>query len=593
MIFKYKMWKDSSGFRTSEGTEFRVQSPIPMSKTPGIVISNSDIAEKLATLAQLLPDLKENFYKKKAYRRAAMKIRTMAESLQDLVHDESDLTRYPGIGQAISSAIQEIVRTGTLEQLESLRSKATPELAAISGFPRLDPKRVFRVYRKLNIASIEGLKEKLDNGEIERVLGSRLAQHIRQGMNETHALLLYEADRICTAVESFLLDKCRVSRAQIVGDYRRRTEIIEGLSFLIATDDFPFVISKLLRFGGRTPLLRSTSDSAEFMLSSEICLAVHVATEQTWGQALVIHTGSKGHLRKLAKVTGNLKAWIESTGPFENEEALYQSAGLRLIAPELREGRNEIELAARRRLPRLVSLKDLKGELHAHTLSSDGSASIVDMAAAAEAVGYEYIGISDHSQSLKIANGVTEADLWKQIRFIDRLNEKSSGVRILKSAEVDILADGSLDYPDELLKELDYTVCSIHSRFGKNRSEQTERLMRAMDNRYFNILGHPTGRLLLKRPGYEIDIRRLARHAKENGCCFEINASPDRLDLSAENARAVVEAGVKVAISTDAHGVRDFGTARFGVDQARRAGIEKDSVLNALSWETLRGIFQR
>jgi len=183
--------------------------------------------------------------------------------------------------------------------------------------------------------------------------------------------------------------------------------------------------------------------------------------------------------------------------------------------------------------------------------------------------------------------------LWKQIRYIDRLNEKSSGVRILKSAEVDILADGSLDYPDELLKELDYTVCSIHSRFGKNRSEQTERLMRAMDNRYFNILGHPTGRLLLKRPGYEIDIRRLARHAKENGCCFEINASPDRLDLSAENARAVVEAGVKVAISTDAHGVRDFGTARFGVDQARRAGIEKDSVLNALSWETLRGVFQR
>jgi DNA polymerase (family X) len=565
-----------------------------MNQNPQVLVSNSEIAEQLATLAQLLPDRKENFYKKKAYRRAAMKIRTMGESLHDLVHDEIDLTQYPGIGQAISSAIQEIVRTGTLEQLESLRSKATPELSAISRYPRLDPKRVLRVYKKLHIASIESLKEKLESGEVERVIGPRLAQHIRQGMNESRALLLYEADRICTAVESFLLDKCRVSHAQIVGDYRRRTETVEGLSFLIATDDFPFVISKLLRFGGRTPLLHSTSDSAEFMLSSEICLVVHVATEATWGQALVIHTGSKGHLRKLADVTGNLKARIHSTGPFESEEALYQSAGLRMIAPELREGRDEVERAAQHQLPRLVSLKDLRGELHAHTLSSDGSASIVDMAAAAEAVGYEYIGISDHSQSLKIANGVTEADLWKQIRFIDRLNEKaSSSVRILKSAEVDILADGSLDYPDDLLKELDYTVCSIHSRFGKNKMEQTERLMRAMDHRYFNILGHPTGRLLLKRPGYEIDIPRLAKHARQNGCCFEINASPDRLDLSAENARAVVEAGVKIAISTDAHGVRDFGTARFGVDQARRAGIEKDSVLNAMPWGTLRGEFRR
>jgi DNA polymerase (family 10) len=557
------------------------------------VVSNSQIADKLASLAQLLPDVKENFYKKKAYRRAAMKIKTMGESLQDLVHDECDLTQYPGIGQAISSAIQEIVRTGTLQQLESLRSKAAPELSALTSFPRLDPKRVFRVYKKLHISSIEELKEKLESGEIKSVTGSRMAQHIRHGITETRALLLYEAERICTAIESFLLDKCRVSRAQVVGDYRRRIETVEGLSFLIETDDFPFVISRLLRFGGHTPLLHSTNDSAEFMLSSEVHLAVHAASSATWGQALVLHTGSKGHLRKLASVTGNLKSWIHSNGPFESEESFYKSAGLRIIAPELREGLDEVERAAHDQLPRLLTLHDLRGELHAHTLSSDGSASIVDMAAAAEAVGYEYIGISDHSQSLKIANGVTEADLWKQIRFIDRLNEKSSHIRILKSAEVDILVDGTLDYSNELLRELDYTVCSIHSRFGQDKTQQTERIMRAMDNPYFNILGHPTGRLLLKRPGYEIDIPRLAMHAKQNGCCFEINASPDRLDLSAENARTVVEAGVKIAVSTDAHGVRDFGTARFGVDQARRAGIEKDAVLNALPWSTLREVFRR
>src|SRR5438105_11133241 len=209
------------------------------------------------------------------------------------------------------------------------------------------------------------------------------------------------------------------------------------------------------------------------------------------------------------------------------------------------------------------------------------------MVTAAKEHGYQYIGISDHSQTLKIARGLSEAQLWEQIRFIDRLNERLDGFRVLKSAEVDILLDGSLDYPDDLLKELDYTVCSIHSRFGLGKAEQTTRILRAMDNRHFDILGHATGRLLLKRPGYEIDIERVIEHARANGCYFEINSSPDRLDLSAENARLAREAGVKVAITTDAHSIRDFGYLRYGIDQARRAGFDKDSVLNHFSWQDL------
>src|SRR4029079_1504074 len=213
------------------------------------------------------------------------------------------------------------------------------------------------------------------------------------------------------------------------------------------------------------------------------------------------------------------------------------------------------ERAAKSALPNLVTTKDIRGELHAHSTSSDGSDSIEDMAEAAREKGYEYIGISDHSQSLKIARGVSVEDLWAQIKYIDKLNGRLRGFRVLKSAEVDILADGSLDYPDDLLRELDYTVCSIHSRFGLDRQQQTERILRAMDNRYFHILGHSTGRLLLKRPGYDIDIERIILHAKRNGCFFEINSSPDRLDLSAENARLADKAGVKIAISTDAHSV--------------------------------------
>ncbi len=228
-----------------------------------------------------------------------------------------------------------------------------------------------------------------------------------------------------------------------------------------------------------------------------------------------------------------------------------------------------------------------------HTEASDGSNSIEQMAAAAQDAGYAYIGISDHSQSLKIAGGVSEEELWTQIRKIDRLNEHLKGIRVLKSAEVDILADGTLDYSDELLRELDYTVCSIHSRFAFGREKQTERILRAMDNRFFTILGHATGRLLLKRPGYEIDMERIAAHAKQTGCFFEINSSPDRLDLSAENARVAAGLGILIAISTDAHSIHEFGTIRYGIEQARRAGLERTSVLNCQPLEKLTKLFKR
>jgi DNA polymerase (family 10) len=261
---------------------------------------------------------------------------------------------------------------------------------------------------------------------------------------------------------------------------------------------------------------------------------------------------------------------------------LYEKLGLPFIEPELREGADELKLAAKGKLPILVSKSDIRGDLHAHTVSSDGVETIEAMAAGARERGYEYIGITDHSKSLKIANGVSEEDLWKQIRFIDKLNGKSRGIRILKSAEVDILADGSLDYPNELLRELDYTVCSIHSRFGLGRSDQTRRLLRAMDNRYFSILGHATGRLLLKRPGYEIDIERVLEHAAKNGCFLEINSSPDRLDLSAEHARLARQGGVRIAINTDAHSIHEFDYIQCGIDQARRAGLQKTEILNCL-----------
>jgi DNA polymerase (family 10) len=556
-------------------------------------MSNAQIADRLASLAQLLSAGKENPYKIKAYMRASARIRALADSLDELVHEDADLTRYPGIGDAIAGAIREIVFTGTLGKLEALRAEAPPALASISDFPRLDPKRVARVYKKLGIASVDELRAGLESGNIEKAFGQRMTQHIRQGLTETHAMLLYRADDLRLAVEEFLLNVCKVRRAEAAGDYRRRVEVIEELVFVIEAEDFAGVVSRLQRYGGHTPLLSSAQHHAEFALSSGIRLSLQCATEKTRGLRLLACTGSEGHLKKLAKKTGSLRK-LEATGEaFPEESGLYARFGLHYIEPELREGRDEVARAASGSLPVLVKAADIRGELHAHSTSSDGNNSIEEMAAAAKELGYEYIGITDHSMSLKIAGGVSVEDLWAQIRYIDKLNAKFRDFRILKSSEVDILADGSLDYSDELLRELDYTVCSVHSRFGLDRSTQTERLMRAMDNRYFNILGHATGRLLLKRPGYEIDLGRIIGHARQTGCFFEINSSPDRLDLSAENTRAAWEAGVMIAINTDGHSIRDFRYLPYGIDQARRAGLAKSAVLNCQPCDELQRLFRR
>jgi DNA polymerase (family X) len=476
--------------------------------------------------------------------------------------------------------IQEIVKTGTLRQVEALRSQASPERAAIVDHPRLDAKWVLRMYKKLNISTIAELKQKLASGELEQRLGAKSAQHIRQALTERTNLLVYEADRIVAAVEDFLLTKCGVQRTEPTGDYRRRKEVVGEISFLIETPDFPAVLSKLESYGGKAVSLGASDDEAAFKLPAGVVLEIRRASKKKWGVALMATTGSADHLPELQAHGCKLEEAASSKDSYFSEADVYRACGLSFIAPEIREGRGEVDLAARGKLPALVSVADIRGDLHAHSTSSDGRNTIEQMAAAARDRGYEYIGISDHSQSLKIARGVTEEELWKQIRAIDKLNEKVDSIRVLKSSEGDILADGSLDYPDELLKALDYTVCSIHSRFALGKAAETERILRAMDNRYFTILGHATGRLLLKRPGYEIDIERVVEHARKNGCFFEINSSPDRLDLLAENARLAGQAGVKIAVNTDAHSTRELDLIEYGIGQARRAGLAPESILN-------------
>ena len=555
-------------------------------------LSNAEIADRLASLAQILTIEKANPYKIRAYRRAAAVVRGLGESVDELTRSDADLRVYAGIGEGISAAIREIVETGTLRRLEELRSSASPELVELSAHPRLDPKRVLRIYKKLGISTIEQLRSALETGQIELMFGVRMAQHIRSGLVETRSILLYHAHPLCDSIEKFLLNKAHADRVEAVGDYRRRIETIDRLDFVVQTSDFNQTVEAMRRFGGRTPLLESTETTARFSLPSGPVLCLKGVLKKEWGIALIRGTGSAMHLRKLSRITGSL-ATLERARSFLSEEAFYRHFGMQFIPPELREGLDEINRSRRGTLPELLTRKVIRGDLHAHTSGSDGADSLEEMAGAARQLGYEYVGITDHSPSLKIANGQSVKDLRAQIRAIDKFNARQSGFQILKSAEVDILAEGKLDLPDDVLRELDYTVCSIHSRFAMNREQQTQRILRAMDNPYFTILGHATGRLLLKRPGYELDFDRIVEHAKERSCFFELNSSPDRLDVSAENARLVRSAGVKIAISTDSHSTGEYDTIRYGIEQARRAGLEKKDVLNCQPLALLRKLLAR
>lgn len=557
-----------------------VEIPAPSGSLPSSRLSNAEIAAQLLSLAQLLSTQGENPFKLRAYRRAAEVIKTLPESVDEWVRNDADLTQISGIGKGIAGALREIVLSGSLRHLETLRSTVSPELAALSEHPRLDPKRVMRIYKKLKISTVAELKAKLEDGAIAEQLGARMDQHVRQALVESREMLLFDADEIVPGLQRFLEAKCGATRVEVAGDFRRRVEVVRDLAFVVEADDFASVVEKFTRYGGRTEKVSADEQRAAFRLSSGLLITLERAHSSKWGLVLMACTGAPAHLEKLEEEGYRLEKLAAVREKYPTEEAVYRKLGLQYIAPELREGRDEVARASCRGLPVLVTVEAIRGDLHAHSTSSDGTHSIDDMAEAARARGYVYLGISDHSQSLKIAGGVSEEDLWRQIRYIDKLNTRLKGIRVLKSAEVDILADGSLDYPDELLKELDYTVCSIHSKFSLDRKKQTERILQAMDNPYFTFLGHATGRLLLKRSGYELDFDRLIVQAKAKGCYFEINSSPDRLDLSAEHARLVREAGIKIAICTDAHSTVELDFIRCGVDQARRAGLEPSSILN-------------
>lgn len=570
-------------------------------------VHNTEIADIFDRLADLLDIEGENRYRIRAYRNAARVIRDHSQRMTHLLEEGKDLSELPGIGQDLAEKIKTIVETGTLPLLEEIEEHHPESLSELMKLPDLGPKRIQTLHKELGIKTLEDLEKAANEGKIRELEGfgkkteEKIKKAIQGRRDEEHRVRLVDAQEIAESLLDYLKEAKGVKNIEIAGSYRRRKETVGDLDILITCKKGSPVMDRFVDYDEVAEVVSRGGTRSTVRLRSGMQVDLRVVPQVCYGAALHYFTGSKAHniaVRKLGVERG-LK--INEYGIFKDEDRIagkaekevFEQVGLPYIEPELREDRGEIEAARQGRLPRLVALDDLRGDLHMHTRATDGNHSMEEMVRNAREHGYEYIAVTDHSRRVTMARGLDARRLSEQIKEVDRLNEKLDGITVLKGIEVDILEDGSLDLPDDVLKELDVTVCSVHYNRNLSRQKQTERIIRAMDNPCFKILGHPTGRLINEREPYDVDIERVLEAAKERGCFIELDAQPSRLDLPDTYCKLAKEMGVKIAISTDAHAVSGLDNIRFGIYQARRGWLEPEDVLNTRHLKDLRKLLKR
>ncbi len=479
------------------------------------------------------------------------------------------------------AARRELEATGRSSTLDELREQIPPGLAEMLRISGLGVAKVRQIHERLHIDSLAELEDAARDGRLAALprFGQKTAENVRKGIaalrQASEVRLLHHALDEAQGIAQALAALEGVRRVEIAGAVRRRLELIRDLDFVVIHGGNGMREALIQRLGDAPGVIELGGQEGAITLrfASGAVAQVFLATEAEAGLALVRATGSADHLSALeARLTG--------TGPWPDEESVYRAAGLLWIPPELREGTGEIEAASAGRLPRLVEQRDLKGLLHCHTNYSDGTTTVADWADACRAEGYEWLGITDHSESSAYAGGLRSEDVTRQHAEIDAVNRRFSDFRVLKGVEADILADGSLDYGAAVLDQFDFVIASIHTRFGMSESEMTERVLRALDDPHTTILGHPTGRLLLAREPYAIDLERVLQRAAERGVAVEVNADPHRLDLDWRMVRRARELGVTVSIGADAHSVSGMTNVAMGVAIARKGWLTADDVLN-------------
>jgi DNA polymerase (family 10) len=572
-----------------------------------VPVHNADIADALNRLGELLEIEGASVFRVRAYRNAARLVASLPHSVESMLARGEDLSELPGIGNDLAGKIQEFVQTGHVGLLDEVEARTPGELASLAELPGLGPKRVKLLYEQLGIHSLEDAARAASAQKIRTLKGfgkkteERLLHEIERRRGAKQRIKLFVAEEYGVPLLEYLRGATGVKQATIAGSYRRRLATVGDLDILVTGRGRSTVMDRLVGYEDVEEVISKGETRSTVRLRSGLQVDVRVVAPHSYGAALHYFTGSKTHNIAVRKRGVDRGLKINEYGVFKGdrrvggrtEEEVYDEVDLPYIEPELREGRGEIEAAEAGALPSLVRLDDMRGDLQCHTKASDGRATLRQMAEAAQKKGYHYLAVTDHSQRVTVAHGLDAKRLGEQLEAIDRLNDEFEGFRLLKAVEVDILEDGSLDLPNAILQELDLTVCSVHYKLDLRRDKQTRRVLRAMDNPYFNILAHPTGRLIGEREPAEMDMEAVMEGARERGCFLEINAQPDRLDLDDVHCRMAKEMGLKLAISTDAHAMTDLDFMRFGVDQARRGWLEADDVLNTRTWRQLRRLLQR
>jgi DNA polymerase (family 10) len=570
-------------------------------------VHNADIAAIFEEIADRLEIQGANPFRIRAYRNAARILGELPQEARTLLKQGKALTRLPGIGDDLAARIHEIVSTGRCSLLERLRRELPPAVTELLQIPGLGPKRVKALYHDLEVQTVEQLYRAARDGRIRALpgFGERTELNILQAVeahaSQTRRFKLAVAAQYADTLCAYLRSTPGVNQVEVAGSFRRMRETVGDLDILVTAAAGSPVMQRFAAYDEVAEVLSAGTTRASVVLRCGLQVDLRVVEAKCYGAALHYFTGSKAHNIAIRRIAQKLGLKLNEYGVFrgteriagDDETSVYRSVGLPYIPPELRENRGEIEAARAGRLPSLVEFSGLRGDLHAHTQATDGHDSLRDMALAARVLGLEYLAITEHSRHLTVAHGLDSLRLARQCDEIDRLNPELKGIKLLKGIEVDILEDGSLDLPDDVLARLDLVVGAVPSRFDLSRARQTERILRAMDHPHFTLLAHPGGRLIEQRPPYDVDMLRIIRHARSRGCFLELNAHPERLDLLDSQCQMAKEEGVLVSINSDAHSRFDFANLRYGIGQARRGWLEKDDVLNTRPLAALRRLLKR
>lgn len=564
-------------------------------------MQNRAIAAMFHDIADMLEIKEESPFRITAYRRAARALEGLTEDVAP-VAARGELTGIPGIGEGSAEKIEEFLKTGTCRYYEELKSQLPPGLTTLMSVPEVGPKTAMLLHEKLGIKTIEELEAACKAGNVRKLprMGAKTEENILKGIalirrtKERRPIgqVLPHAQEIMETLRALK----EVKQIREAGSLRRMKETIGDIDILVTSTRPDRVMDVFTTFPKVKQVLAKGPTRSSVVLDVGIQADVRVVEPESFGAALQYFTGSKDHNVKLREKAVKKGLKVNEYGVFrvkgdrriagETEEEVYASVGLPWIPPEIREDQGEIELAEKGKLPTLIEVRDIRGDLQMHTRWSDGSDSAEEMARAAKALGYEYIAITDHSQSLKFVGGVTVEELREHTKIVKKVSDKV-GIAVLMGTECDILPDGRLDYPDDVLADLDVVVASVHSRLRMGESEMTVRIIKAMEHPHVDVIGHPTGRLLGQRDAYAVDIERLIEAARRTGTALEINASPERLDLNDVQAKATRERGAKLVISTDAHNRYQLRHMEFGIGVARRAWVEPKDVINTLPLKKL------